>query len=313
MAIERIEIKDFLVFKGDFSADFCPGVNVFIGGNGTGKTTLMKVLYAGYYSNYAGRGMDESTLDYFDPSIIVTDDYYFHVFPDESNRDKEFFTHGFQFIPEKDILEHSKGLLTFIENKQTGFNGIYRNVLISAMDIPTREQTETQKSVGQKISDIIGGKVIWVQSEGSFYTLKTNGSKIPFANEASGFKKIGYLGLLVASGQLSPGSVLFWDEPENSLNPELMPKLVEILLELSRSGVQIFLATHSYDLARYFDVRKDKSISVAFHNLVKEDEKIICNTAPEYIELENNLMETASAKLFNAVAADAMGVEIDEA
>jgi energy-coupling factor transporter ATP-binding protein EcfA2 len=43
-AITRVEIEDFLVFKGKFAADFCPGVNVLIGGNGTGKTTLMKVL-----------------------------------------------------------------------------------------------------------------------------------------------------------------------------------------------------------------------------------------------------------------------------
>ncbi|MDR1206428.1 MAG: ATP-binding protein [Peptococcaceae bacterium] len=42
-----MEIKDFLVFKGDFAMDFCPGVNVFIGSNGTGKTTLLKALYAG--------------------------------------------------------------------------------------------------------------------------------------------------------------------------------------------------------------------------------------------------------------------------
>jgi energy-coupling factor transporter ATP-binding protein EcfA2 len=43
--ITRVELKDFLVFKGEFKADFCPGVNVLIGGNGTGKTTLMKVMY----------------------------------------------------------------------------------------------------------------------------------------------------------------------------------------------------------------------------------------------------------------------------
>jgi ABC-type multidrug transport system ATPase subunit len=33
------------VFKGEFAADFCTGVNVFIGGNGTGKTTLLKEMY----------------------------------------------------------------------------------------------------------------------------------------------------------------------------------------------------------------------------------------------------------------------------
>ena len=45
MAINRVEIKDFLVFKGTFTVDFCPGVNIFIGSNGTGKTTLLKVMY----------------------------------------------------------------------------------------------------------------------------------------------------------------------------------------------------------------------------------------------------------------------------
>jgi AAA15 family ATPase/GTPase len=275
MAIERIEIKDFLVFKGDFAADFCPGVNVFIGGNGTGKTTLLKALYSGYYSNFAGKGIDETIDDFFGANVVYSDNEYINVSPDESNRDKEFFTHGFQFIPEKDILEHSKGLLTFIENKQTGFNGIYRMVLISAMDIPTREQTETQKSVGQKISDIINGKVVWEQSEGTFYNIKIDGTKIPFANEASGFKKIGYLGLLVAGGQLSPGSVLFWDEPENSLNPELMPKLVEILLELSRSGVQIFLATHSKFLANEFSVSSNKNDDLKYFSLYKDNDGFI--------------------------------------
>ncbi|MDR1479147.1 MAG: ATP-binding protein, partial [Planctomycetaceae bacterium] len=45
MALKRVEIKDFLVFKGEFVAGFCPGVNVFIGGNSTGKTTLLRTLY----------------------------------------------------------------------------------------------------------------------------------------------------------------------------------------------------------------------------------------------------------------------------
>jgi predicted ATP-dependent endonuclease of OLD family len=43
--ISRVEIKDFLVFKGGLSLDLCNGVNVLIGENGSGKTTLMKVLY----------------------------------------------------------------------------------------------------------------------------------------------------------------------------------------------------------------------------------------------------------------------------
>ena len=214
------------------------------------------------------------------------------------------------YIPEKDILEHAKGLLTFIEQKQSGFDDIYKGVLIAALDVPTQQQSDLQKSIGQKIASIIGGSVYWDMADGTFYTLKTNGSRVPFTNEASGYKKLGFLGLLVSSGQLEPGATLFWDEPENSLNPELVPVLVEILLELSRDGVQIIIATHNYDIARYFDIRKDKEISVLFFNLTKnQDGKISCDASPEYLKLSDNLLETASADLFKAVVADAMEVQ----
>jgi chromosome segregation ATPase len=42
MAITTIETEQFLVFKDTFSADFCDGVNIFIGANGSGKTTRRK-------------------------------------------------------------------------------------------------------------------------------------------------------------------------------------------------------------------------------------------------------------------------------
>jgi predicted ATP-dependent endonuclease of OLD family len=294
MAIERVEIKDFLVFKGDFTADFCPGVNVFIGGNGCGKTTILKVMYAAYTDHFDGRGIEDEFEDYFGAKIDYSNTS-FTIYTDENARIKNTEFNKHSYIPEKDILEHAKGLLTFIEQKETGFNRIYKNVLIAAMDIPTREQTETQKSVGQKISNITNGNVLWEQSEGTFYSIKTDGTKIPFANEASGYKKLGYLGLLVASGQLNHGSVLFWDEPENSLNPELMPKLVEILLELSRSGVQIFLATHSEFLANEFFVSSNDDDSLKYFSLYKDESGSIKADTDRRFDLlnPNRLTETS--------------------
>ena len=287
MAINRVEIKDFLVFNGEFSADFCPGANVLIGGNGTGKTTLLKGLYAArmYPNSRVENNDDKNNMRYYDFVEINTETFGMAV-----------------YIPEKDILEHAKGLLTFIEQKQTGFSQVYKDVLIIAQDVPTQEQTEAQRIVGEKINSIIGGKVEWVSNEGTYYTVRTDGLRIPFANEASGYKKLGFLGLLVSNGQLRPGSVLFWDEPENSLNPELVPKVVNILLELAKNGVQIFIATHDYNLARYFDVRKNKDIPVTFHNLSKSDNgQIICDSSPEYLKLSSNLLESANEDLFKTV------------
>jgi hypothetical protein len=227
------------------------------------------------------------------------------------------------YIPEKDILEHSKGLLTFIEQKQTGFSLVYfslvyfslvyKNVLLAAQDIPTRAQSSMQKAVGQKIVDVIGGDVRWDKGDGSFYTLRTDGNHIPFANEASGYKKLGYLGLLVSSGQLNSDSVLFWDEPENSLNPELIPTLIDILLELQRGGVQIFIATHSYDVARWFELNRTADNTLRYFNLRKDGDSIVADVAGDYVPLPNSVIEDAGDLLLRRVAevaAESAGVKL---
>ena len=40
--IEKIEIKNFTAFD-ELKIDFVPGVNLFIGENGTGKTHILKL------------------------------------------------------------------------------------------------------------------------------------------------------------------------------------------------------------------------------------------------------------------------------
>ena len=45
MAIKSIKLENFTVFE-NISCDFSLGLNMFIGENGTGKTHLLKVLYA---------------------------------------------------------------------------------------------------------------------------------------------------------------------------------------------------------------------------------------------------------------------------
>ena len=136
---------------------------------------------------------------------------------------------------------------------------------------------------------------------------------IPFSLEASGYRKLGMLAALIRNEQIKSGTVLLWDEPENSLNPELVPVLIDILLELSANGVQIFVATHDYIIARYLDVRKNKDIPVLFHILSKKDNgQILCRSSQEYTELPDNSLEKANENLFEAVVSNAMGVDDDE-
>jgi energy-coupling factor transporter ATP-binding protein EcfA2 len=349
-AIKCVEIKDFLAFRGGFGADFCPGVNVLIGGNGSGKTTLMKVVYAACEEKETDATSLESINKYLPQYFAVpafagesvikikytngTETRWLLKNPKIDKREASsglVLSEGMDltdsvsvtlrsttvpnavYIPEKDILEHSKGLLPFIQRKNTGFSDIYKNILIGAQDVPTKEQTTTQKSIGQKLVEIIGGYVEWVPGDGTFYMVKTDGNRIPFSIEASGFKKLGFLGLLVTSGQFEPGSVLFWDEPENSLNPELIPKLVDVLLELSRNGVQIFIATHSYDVARWFELNKTAENSLRYFNLRKTYSGIVADVADDYVSLPNSVIDDADSEMLKRVAkvaAEKAGVKL---
>jgi len=302
MGIKGVKIKRHLVFQQEFSAEFCRGVNVLIGGNATGKTTLMREMY--YTLGCRG---DSPLLDELKRSNIHTQsvetDRLVMYFNEAVNAHSLVYT----FIPEKDILEHAMGLLAFIEQKYTGFSEIYRHVLVNAMDTHTTTQSAMQKSVGEKISDIIGGRVEWVEGEGAFYTIKVDGNRIPFMFEASGYKRLGYLGLLVACGQLDEGSVLFWDEPENSLNPEILPKLADILLDLARNGVQIFIATHSEILASYLAVSRKNGDDVLFHSLYKDGEQIKINSSDRFDLLEPNNLRAEPVKLYEMEIAKGLG------
>ena len=87
--------------------------------------------------------------------------------------------------------------------------------------------------------------------------------------EAEGYRKLGLLWKLIRNGLLESGSVLLWDGPEANLNPELYPVLVDALLKLQRHGVQMFIATHSYNFAKYLEIRREKAEDVLFHNLYR--------------------------------------------
>ena len=77
------------------------------------------------------------------------------------------------------------------------------------------------------------------------------------------------LWVLIRNGTFFKNSVLCWDEPEANLNSELIKIIVEVLLELQRAGVQIFLATHGRVLLDEFDLQMNKSDKVKFHALYR--------------------------------------------
>ena len=115
---------------------------------------------------------------------------------------------------------------------------------------------------------------------------------------AEGIRKLGILQLLLQNHQLDPGrtGTMFWDEPETNMNPKLMKLLVEILLELSRNGQQIVVATHDYVLLKWFDLLMDrgKSDHVLFHSLYKrENGEIEIGSTNDYLDISPNPISEA--------------------
>lgn len=130
--------------------------------------------------------------------------------------------------------------------------------------------------------------------------IANKGESISANMAAEGIRKLGILQLLLQNHQLDPGrtGTLFWDEPETNMNPKLMKLLVEILLELSRNGQQIILATHDYVLLKWFDLLMDKGKEdhVRYHALFCDnDGSIKLDSVDDYRTIKPN----AIADTFN--------------
>jgi predicted ATP-dependent endonuclease of OLD family len=306
MAISRVEIKDFLVFRGEFAAEFCPGVNVFIGSNATGKTTLLKVMYAGAQispsdfafgiaGNQAEYGDARATVTFSDARAIevgmfATTEPYPH--PQMNLHPQKWAA---VYIPEKDMLSNAKGLPETV--KYNKGKAQYTQAEIEIIEKARVRVSGPEQPLYRKICDIVKGEP---ENDGESFFMKREGiaKPVPFSSEASGYRKFGLLAALIRNEQIKPGSILFWDEPENSLNPELVPVLVDILLELSREGVQIFIATHSGLLASYFAVSRQKGDMVMFYSLYRAGERIECDKDDRFDLLSPNTLMDEPVRLY---------------
>lgn len=279
-------------FSNVFHMEFGDGINVIIGENGTGKTTILKMIYAAtqWSNEKVSPGKARHFLEFFsstlkDSSSLKSQGHEngycaFTVSDGEHKFEYSLSHEGFfnfgewlglnipsVFIPTTEMLSHAKGFLAMNQKYRMPFDGTQIDIIVNASLPETREIPVALNAVMQKISDAIGGIV--VQEEDVFYILKNNGKKVEFSLEAEGLRKLGLIWKLMRSGLLEKGSILLWDEPESNLNPELYPLVAEILLILEENGVQVFTATHSYNFAKYLEIRRKEETQVLFHSLYR--------------------------------------------
>ena len=297
--------KDCNTFHDPFQLQFCDGINIFLGENGVGKTTLLKMIYAAtqWSISQVNDEKTEKFVDFFSSNLSDIDllkncgrekEYsYFeisdgeHTFTNSLSHKKILNYNQWRglniqsiYIPTTEMLSHSKGFLALNKKFKLPFDGTQIDIIVNASLPEARKLPVFMENILEKISKVIDGTII--MENDTFYVIKTDGRKVDFSLEAEGLRKLGLLWKLIRNGLLEKGTILLWDEPEANLNPELFPLIVDILLELEQAGIQIFIATHSYNLAKYFEIRREKEKQVLYHNLYRASS----NTTPEYNLLE---------------------------
>jgi len=328
MAITRIKLKNFTAFK-ELDIVPSPGINVLVGANGTGKTHLMKVAYAACDITKTKIDFAEKLIRVFLPSgralgrlvkrqkgsIRCAVEVYrgslkLHIsFSNHTTVPDSATVTGARkwtsdpvksvYIPAKEMLSHAPRFRSLYSQREIHFEEIYSDIIDRAYLPALRGPVDQErKKLLRNLQKLIDGKVINKDEE---FFLKNRQGNLEFTLLAEGMRKLGLLWLLIQNGTLLKGSVLFWDEPEANLNPKLFGPLIEILLELQRMGIQVFLATHDYVILKEIDLRKKADDKVLFHSLYRDDEtgEIQCYSTSEYLQIHPNAIAETFSDLYN--------------
>lgn len=272
MAISHISAKRFGVFTS-LDLNFVPGINVFLGANATGKSQLLKLLYALHTSfetdNLAG--LDGKLLRVFRPDSLGR---LVHRAAGRSKASAEMVLKGDSaisftlsnlgrftpvmmraraaptarciFLPSREVLSLFPGFVALYDARELEFDETYYDTR-KLLDLPALRgpRAANAASLMQHLGDSLGGGVR--EADGRFYVSRSEGGvwvDLEASLLSEGLRKVATLVRLIANGSLSDKSVLFWDEPEANMNPRLLRDMVSFLRGVAEQGVQVFVATH---------------------------------------------------------------------
>ena len=278
--IDQIRLDNFGPLSGiNWSA--LGRINLVIGGNGSGKTFLLKAIYSSlrtledYKRGHEQRSMSEilagklywtfqaekigdlvsKGADAPLSSVLTIDKKTFsYSFGKDTSRQISNLDNNVPprasnsvFLPAKEVLSlHQIILKSREQDKAFGFDDTYFD-LAKALRISTsrgRNYKEFAQSRTQ-LEGILGGVIEYDEPSGRWLFAKGR-HKFPIGVTAEGIKKIAILDTLLGNRYLDTSSVVLIDEPESALHPSAISKLLDIVAILAERGIQFFMASHSY-------------------------------------------------------------------
>jgi ABC-type ATPase involved in cell division len=300
-SITRLRLQNFTAFES-LDLSFSPGINVLIGVNGTGKTHILKVLYAACaitegedkdkpfglklrnvfnpYNGAIGRLVRRKNVS-SKASITIARanrEQFQAVFSNHAKGAEGIRTYRkiawtqkplfSAFIPVKEMLALAPGFIAISAKREWSVEEVYVDIIKKAyLPLLTGPARRDRKALLGALENAIEGKVIL---KGETFFLKNKQGELEFPLLAEGMRKLALIWLLIQNGSLTKGSILFWDEPEANLNPSLMEQVVKVIFKLQELGVQVFLTTHNYVLLKQFDLQASKKSAIQYISLFRE-------------------------------------------
>ncbi|MCI8741730.1 MAG: ATP-binding protein [Lachnospiraceae bacterium] len=291
MKISCLDMENFMIFD-KLSFNWSPNINIICGENSTGKTTLLKLMYASLKSlNH--KKLSSMTQEQIEN--VFVDKLQGVFMPDEkkigrlvsrrqgsnktlvrldlekndtisiafSNRHerhaeikvKSGDVKKFEpiYIPPKEMISATEHFQSLYEHYDIDFEEMYYD-LTKLLDRPLKRGANTaeQKRILASFEKIMDGNI--VQRDKKFYLRIKGAGEFEMGLVSEGYRKLATIIYLIASGSLDRNAVLFWDEPETNMNPKMMKYLAEAVAELAKMGVQVFITTHDYFVQQSFNL-----------------------------------------------------------
>lgn len=267
--IEQLKIKNFMAFSDELTVNFSPKINVIIGENGTGKTQLLKLVFAPIGGFSSGEVDPTQKSDVVTPYTKRLVDLFMPlekklgklhhtgatehakiscIFQNGIEQTTSFFNNSAKvslrladrsmserkaavFIPTKEVLSGMQGFVSLYDKYSLSYDITYR-IMSAILDLPPlREEILHTKAkwAMEEIEKICGGKFIFYG--GGNVTFKT-AKDVEYSTNAmgEGFRKVGTLSRLLEVGAIQPGV----SGPLLWDEPEanLNPKLMKALVEI---------------------------------------------------------------------------------
>lgn len=256
-------------------------INLVIGGNGSGKTFLLKAIYCSlrtleeykrgneqrsaaeiladklYWTFQAEKIGDMVSKGAESPlsSMIAFDqnDFGYSFGKDTSKQISSLENHvsprgsNSIFLPAKEVLSLYQIILKSREqDKAFGFDDTYFDLAKALRMAPSKGKNYKEFAQSRtQLEGILGGVVEYDEASGRWLFVKGR-HKFPIGVTAEGIKKIAILDTLLGNRYLDTNSVVLIDEPESALHPSAVSQLLDIVAMLAERGIQFFMASHSY-------------------------------------------------------------------